>query len=430
MAPLTHEDLCNFLKSTGRSAPDIDNVQYDVLRFICLNESLAELDIAGVLLRFLNIIIRQREMPASMKQATLTFIHKSGDPLEYKNYRGISLLSCLFKIVTGSLNSRLQTILEQHTRLNSNQGANRKGIHSAHKATVVMNIIADARHQKKPLHTIYTDIKGAFPSVPYQAFSDALAALGLDGAFLDLIKNTQLAFTCVVKGPTGFSSAMLKQNGVYEGDCLSPTLFCLVLNMYFHWLRSEDCGYKMTSASNSATEDKIKIPVNGYADAMALIGKSHQEAEEIFLKLQRFLSYYGMELNAANCGYQYLLQNSSEAPPAPRCRWGDIPNLHGKGSYKYLGYYVNMDLNLEEQYKAMQDKLNEACALFYRRQKRPISLHEAIYYANSDLVSKLRYRMYPVHFTRKYLMKIETALVKTVKRLCRPCKIHPHRLVD
>jgi hypothetical protein len=50
-----------------------------------------------------------------------------------------------------------------------------------------MNIIADARHQKKPLHIIYSDIKGAFSSVPYQAFSDVLAALGLDGAFLDLI---------------------------------------------------------------------------------------------------------------------------------------------------------------------------------------------------------------------------------------------------
>jgi hypothetical protein len=97
-----------------------------------------------------------------------------------------------------------------------------------------MNIIADARHQKKPLHIIYSDIKGAFPSVPYQAFSDALAALGLDGAFLDLIKNTQLDFTCVAKGPTGFSSALPKQNGVHEGDCLSPTLFCLVFNMYFH----------------------------------------------------------------------------------------------------------------------------------------------------------------------------------------------------
>lgn len=68
MAPLTRDDLREFLKSTGRSAPGIDRIQYDVLRFMCLNESLTELDIGGILLRFLNVIIRQRQVPASMKQ--------------------------------------------------------------------------------------------------------------------------------------------------------------------------------------------------------------------------------------------------------------------------------------------------------------------------------------------------------------------------
>jgi hypothetical protein len=209
----------------------------------------SNLDIEGILLRFLNIIIKQRKMPASMKQATLTFIYKSGGPLQYKNYRGISLLSCLFKVVTGTLNARLQNILRDKAGLDPNQGANRKGIHSAHKAAVVFNIIADAANNKKPLHLVHTDIKGAFPSVLYQTFIDALTALGLDGPFLEVIKDTQREFTCIAKGPTGFSEPKLKQNGVHEGDCLSPTLFGLVLNMYFRllatiegtWLRNEKC---------------------------------------------------------------------------------------------------------------------------------------------------------------------------------------------
>jgi hypothetical protein len=126
--------------------------------------------------------------------------------------------------------------------LDCNQGANRKGVHAAHKAAVIMNIIADARVRKKSLHIIYTDIKGAFPSVPYQAFADALTSLGLGNGFLDLIINMQTDFTCTAKGPTGYSSAKPKANGVHEGDCLSPTLFCLVLNMYFRWVQSADLG--------------------------------------------------------------------------------------------------------------------------------------------------------------------------------------------
>jgi hypothetical protein len=137
-----------------------------------------------------------------------------------------------------------------------------------------MNIIAGARLHKKELHSIYTDIKGAFSSVPYQAFTDALTCLGSDGSFLDLIHDIQRNFYMVAKGQ---SSGYAKNNGVHEGNCLSPTLFCLVLNMCFTWLRARNVGYEMESAKESPLDASIKIPVNSYAGDMALLGKSRQE---------------------------------------------------------------------------------------------------------------------------------------------------------
>lgn len=228
MSPFTDSELHRFLTHTGQSSPGIDGIQYSVLKHMCFHPSSAPLNLLPILRRFLNILLAQRQIPPSMKNALLTFIHKAGDPLQYGNYRGISLLSCLFKLITGTLNGRLQTILHEQAGLDPNQGANRKGIHAAHKATVVMNIIADAKLHKKPLHIIYTVIKGAFSSVPYQAFTDALSVLGLSNSLLALIVNTQTDFTCIAKGPIGYSSPQPKANGVHEGDCLSPTLFCLV----------------------------------------------------------------------------------------------------------------------------------------------------------------------------------------------------------
>jgi hypothetical protein len=274
-----------------------------------------------------------------------------------------------------------------------------------------MNVIADALRNKKPLHIVYSDIKGAFPSVPYQAFTDALTALGLDGPFLDLIQNTQKEFSCIAKGPTRLSSPKPKENGVHEGDCLSPTLFCLVINMYFLWLRSNNPGYELKSADESPLEATIKVPVNGYADDMALIGNSRDEAASIFQMLERFLAYYGMELNATTCGYQYLTHNKEASPQPLLSRWGKIPILHNKTSYKYLGYYINTALDFTQQYKAMLDKMTEVCAQFYSRQKQAISLHEAIHFVNSDLISKLRCRMYLVYFPKKILKKLELARV-------------------
>ena len=81
-----------------------------------------------------------------MKAALPIFIHKSGDP----SNRGISLLSCFFKILTGILNGRLQQSLAATAGLDTNQGANRKGIHAAHKAAVLFNLLSHARQHDEP----------------------------------------------------------------------------------------------------------------------------------------------------------------------------------------------------------------------------------------------------------------------------------------
>lgn len=125
--------------------------------------------------------------------------------------------------------------------------------------------------------------------------------------------------------------------------------------------------------------------------------------------LERFLTYYGMELNADKCAYQYLIHDDSPRPPPVFCKWGKFPTLHGQESYKYLGFYLNSQLNFNQQYQEMAEKLNNSCIEFHSRQMRPISLHEAINYVNSDLVSKLRYRMYLVLFPKSYLKKFESA---------------------
>jgi hypothetical protein len=89
-----------------------------------------------------------------------------------------------------------------------------------------------------------------------------------------------------------------------------------------------------------------------------------------------------------------------------------------------------MDLNLDEQYKAMEDKLNEACALFYSRQKRLISPHEAIHYVNSDLVSNSDIACTSHSLHKKESQKLRNSPCQNGKAAGRPCKINPHKLVD
>jgi hypothetical protein len=113
----------------------------------------------NLVLSLANTIISNKIFPGSMKEALFTFIPKSGDPLLHTNYRGIALLSSLYKVVTGVLNYRLAQLLRDHGGMEINQGGNKKGVNAAHKAAILINVITDAHMQRKPPHIIYTDIK-------------------------------------------------------------------------------------------------------------------------------------------------------------------------------------------------------------------------------------------------------------------------------
>jgi hypothetical protein len=158
-----------------------------------------------------------------------------------------------------------------------NQGGNKKGVNAAHKAAVLINVITDARMEKKPLHIIYTDIKKAFPSTPYAAFHDAPRVLG---SFMELIVDTQADFVTTAKGPTGLATPRKKLVGVHEGECLSPTLFCLVMNMYSKWMNALPLVYFMEQL-NSTSLQSLKIATNAYMDDMALLGNTASECQSL-----------------------------------------------------------------------------------------------------------------------------------------------------
>jgi hypothetical protein len=310
--------------------------------------------------------------------------------------------------------------LRDHGGLEINQGGNKKGVNAAHKAVVLINVITDARMQRKPLHIIYTDLKKAFPSTPYEAFHDALRVLGMNPDFMELIVDTQTDFVTTAKGPTDLATPRKKLVGVHEGDSnLSPTLFCLVMNMYSKWMNALPLGYNMEPPNNSSLQS-LTIATNAYMNDMALLGNTASECQSLLSYFERFLCFYGMSLNSTKCPYQYKENDVTWKPVQPVTKWGLVPIYGQKTSYKYLGYFINISLDFSTQHKEMVKRLNKACADL--RSDHCLSLHDSITYVNSDLVSTLRHRMYLISFPVSYLEIFDARLASAVKRLSHMAK--------
>jgi hypothetical protein len=267
---------------------------------------------------------------------------------------------------------------------------------------------------KKGIAFYYTDIKKAFPSVPYQGFIDALRVLGINENFVELIIDTQTDFFTIAKGPTGLSSRRQNLVGVHEGDCLSPTLFCLVMNMYNTWLNTLSIGYQLDAPSITGLKS-ITIVSSTYMDDMALIGKLANETQLMLSYFERFLRYYGMSINSEKCAYHFWEPNSTFKPTEPITGWGKVPIYGSELSYRYLGYFINISLDFSTQHKEMLKKLSKACNDVVCDHWLP--LHEAIAYVDSDLVSILKYRMYVITCPQSLLGKFDARLASAVKRL-------------
>jgi hypothetical protein len=177
---------------------------------------------------------------------------------------------------------------------------------------------------------------------------------------VELIIDTQTDFFTIAKGPTVLSSRRQKLVGVHEGDCLSPTLFCLVMNMYNKWINTLPIGYQLDAPLNTGLKS-ITIASSTYMDDMALIGKSANETQQMLSYFERFLRYYGMSINSKKCAYQFREPNSTFKPNEPITGWGKEPIYGPKLSYKYLGYFINISLDFSTQHKEMLEKLNKAC---------------------------------------------------------------------
>lgn len=78
--------------------------------------------------RLFNAVLDSGHLPQTWLEGTIIPIYKNkGDPTDPNSYRPITILSCLGKLFTSILNSRLTTYLDENNLMDQNQAGFRKG---------------------------------------------------------------------------------------------------------------------------------------------------------------------------------------------------------------------------------------------------------------------------------------------------------------
>ena len=312
--------------------------------------------LASPITNLINLSISLSSFPDDCKIAKLKPLYKKEAKTKPKNYRPISLLPLISKIIERIIHDQTQVFLDENKILFTYQSGFRKHYSTDTCLSYLTDRVRNGFEKGSLTGMILIDLQKAFDTIDHKILTEKMSCLGFSESTIRWYKSYLTNRCFIVNVGNDFSSPGKLLCGVPQGSILGPLLFLLYVN-------------DMPQAVNS---DLLL-----YADDTCLIytGKDINTIEEQlntdFSSLcdwfvdNKLIVHFGEEKTKSILfGTKRQLKNQRDLD----LRYGDL-KIKQHSKVTYLGCILDNDLSGESMATKVLRLVNNRLKFLYRKQK-------------------------------------------------------------
>ena len=295
----------------------------------------------------------KRSLPQGWRTAHVTPIHKGNSKSDPNNYRPISLLPIVSKVLERIINKRIQRHLLQHNLVSHHQFGFLPGRSTLDLIASVTQRWADALDKQQEVRVVALDISRAFDRVWHRGLLAKLVGCRISGGVLHWIEAFLSGRRQAVVLNGQKSTYRPTNAGVPQGSVLGPTLFLVFINDIFKQVQS-----KLDLFSDDST---LHHSISKKSDRQAVAAVINRDLEN----LARWAASWCISFNA----------NKTKVITISRARDADRnhPQLVFQGqrlaeesSLTIVGVTINKTLNWDDHIHAIAQRAGQRSGALVR----------------------------------------------------------------
>lgn len=345
--PVSYEEICAIIYGISNSkASGLDNISNWMIR--------RTPGLIPVLVILINRLFVTGCFPDCLKSGKIHLVYKGGSRSDIKNFRPITLISPLSKVIEKAIACRMNDFMKKHGLGNCNQYAFSKGKGCDDALYHITDYVSQSLDNKEFTIAASIDLEKAFDNVSHNLLLYKLQDLGFRGVCLSLL-STYLNERVLITSIRGvLSDRGILSRGVPQGSVLGPLLF----NIFISDMDININGVNTINyADDNLTFTSGKFILDVANKLQLALDALHEwyKRNDLTINIRKSsIIIFGSKrrLDLIDLSAVSFFIGSEEIPL--------------KKSIKYLGLILDSTLTWNEQISKVQEKTSYFIPIFYR----------------------------------------------------------------